>query len=322
VNRVRQAAPARRQKVLITGGAGYIGSRLARRLAADGAFAVTVLDNLRRGSIEALNGDALAGAAPIRFVEGDVRDPGMLNELSGSVDTVFHLAAESAVMAAAADPEYCFETNVAGTFRVLQAARANGVRRVVFTSSREVYGDPLSLPVAETAQLSPKNAYGASKAAAEMCCGAFVREGPEIAIVRLSNVYGPGDKGRVIPRFVDNAILGLPLTVFGGEQVLDFVWIETVLDSLMRIAFGRYVPEVLNIGSGRGVMIVELCERIVRAANSSSKVGLAAPRETEVVRFVADVSAAREAIGLLAPADPLFGLEEVIAAVREPVLAG
>ena len=318
----RDPAFAPDRHILITGGAGYIGSRLARRLTLEGALAITVLDNLRRGSIDALNGHAT-----IRFVEGDVRDADTLDELmrgdglSGSVDTVFHLGAESAVMAAAADPEYCFETNVTGTFRVLQAARSNGVRRVVFTSSREIYGDPVTLPVAESAPLSPKNVYGASKAAAEMCCRAFICEGPEIGIVRLSNVYGPGDKERVIPRFVDSAILGRPLVIFGGEQVLDFVWIETVLDSLVRVAFGPHQPEALNIGSGRGVTIVELCERIIRASNSSSKVLLADPRESEVVRFVADVSAANKAIGLLAPADPLFGLDEVIAAVREPVLA-
>src|SRR5271165_1064094 len=104
-------------KILITGGAGYIGSRLAERLAPQAT--VTVLDNLRRGTV-----------VPkwVRFFEGDVRDAQVLDELTGDVDVVFHLAAESAVMSAAADPEYCFSTNVTGTFRVLHAARINGVK--------------------------------------------------------------------------------------------------------------------------------------------------------------------------------------------------
>ncbi len=104
-----------------------------------------------------------------------------------------------------------------------------------------------------------------AKRAAEMWCMAFAGESPEIVILRLSNVYGPGDKGRVIPRFVKNAILGLPLTVFGGEQVLDFVWIETVVDALERTAFGPYMSEPLIIGSGKGIPIIELSEQSDRA---------------------------------------------------------
>jgi UDP-glucose 4-epimerase len=306
-------SPSSNQRVLITGGAGYIGSRLAVRLASQGVLSVIALDNLRRGTEESLSVERGA----IRLVHGDIRDEHTLDQAMKAVDVVFHLAAESAVMAAGADPEYCFSTNVTGTFRVLQAARAHGVRRVVFASSREVYGDPVHLPVPESAPLRPRNAYGASKAAAEMCCAAFASGGLNISIVRLSNVYGPGDKGRVIPRFVHNALLGLPLTVFGGEQLLDFVWIETVLDCLMRVGFGPCVRQPLNIGSGRGVPIVELCERIVHAAASSSKVHVVPRREGEVVRFEADIAAAGKALGLEAPADPLAGLTKVIAAARE-----
>jgi UDP-glucose 4-epimerase len=298
--------------VLITGGAGYIGSRLARRLVAEGKASVTVIDNLRRGKVESLS----SIRDSIRFVEGDVRDGDALHELTKGVDIVFHLAAESAVMTADSDPEYCFETNVTGTFRVLRAARENGVERVVFSSSREVYGDPATIPVPETAPLLPKNAYGSSKAAAEMCCGPFMAGGLDIAIARLSNVYGPGDKGRVIPRFVENALLGLPLTLFGSLQIMDFVWIETLLDAMIRLGFGPPVPGPLNVGSGKGVSILELCERVVRATASTSTVEIVASRGVEVVRFVADTSAAQRVLGLGAPVDPLFGLEQVIAEAR------
>jgi UDP-glucose 4-epimerase len=248
-----------------------------------------------------------------------VRDANTLNELMRGVDVVFHLAAESAVLAAAGDPEYCFDTNVSGTFRVLHAARLNGVKRVVFTSSREVYGEPAKLPVSETDPLLPANAYGASKAAGEMCCRSFAGDGPEIAIVRLSNVYGPGDRDRVIPRFVRKAILGLPLTVFGGAQILDFVWIGTVAEALLRSAFGPHIAFPLNIGSGQGVSILELCQRIVYIAGSRSPIDIRAARSGEVVRFVADITAARQAFGLTVPADPLFGLAEIIAEAQTTV---
>src|SRR4051812_2568811 len=119
-----------RRSILITGGAGYIGSRLAARLA--GSAEITILDNLHRGTVDALFGQR------IRFVEGDIRDAETLDLMTRGMDVIFHLAAESAVLAANADPEYCFQTNVTGTLRVLEAARANRVPRVVFSSSREV----------------------------------------------------------------------------------------------------------------------------------------------------------------------------------------
>src|SRR4029077_13273970 len=128
-----------------------------------------------------------------------------------------------------ADLNYTFNTNVAGTFNLLQAAKSNGVRRVVFASSREVYGDPRQLPVPETAPIKPKNSYGASKAAGEAYCGAFGREDLEIAVLRLANVYGPGDAGRVLPLFMGSALQDLPLVLYGGQQILDFVWIDVVI---------------------------------------------------------------------------------------------
>jgi UDP-glucose 4-epimerase len=300
-------------RVLLTGGAGYIGSYLGRSLRGLG-HDVIALDNLRRGSSDAVG-------EGIRFVEGDVRDEKILGETMKGVDLIYHLAAESAVMSAAADPEYCFEANVTGTFRVLRAAEVNGVKRIVFSSSREVYGECATLPVAETAPLIPRNAYGASKAAAEMCCGAFMKTGLEVSIVRLANVYGPGDKGRVIPKFVHNTLRGIPMTLFGTEQLMDFVWIDNVVDALLRVGMGPYVHNPLNIGSGKGTTILDLARRVLEAAGSSSKIEIAGRRDTEVMRFVADTRAAEAALGLRIPDDPLFGLPEVIAAARNELAA-
>lgn len=295
-------------KILMTGGAGYIARFLGPGLQALGHEVIAV-DNLRRGKRDSV-------AQGIRFVEGDVRDAGLLGEVTAGADLIYHLAAESAVMPAAADPEYCFEANVTGTFRVLRAAQANHVKRVVFSSSREVYGECATLPVAETAPLVPRNVYGASKAAAEMCCGAFANSGVEVSIVRLANVYGPGDQGRVIPKFVHNTLKGVPLTLFGTAQVMDFVWIDAVVDVLMKLGLGPYLPGPLNIGSGKGTTILDLARRVVEAAGSSSPVQIAERRDAEVMRFVADTTAAEAALGLTVPEDPLFGLPMVIDAAR------
>jgi UDP-glucose 4-epimerase len=293
-------------KILLTGGAGYIGSYLGRRLV---GHEVTALDNLRRGQREALG-------EGVRFIEGDIRDETTMHDATRGVEVIYHLAAESAVMAAAADPDYCFETNVTGTYRVLRAAQANGVKRVVFSSSREVYGECAELPVAETAPLLPRNHYGASKAAGEMCCGAFLNAGLEVSIVRLANVYGPGDRGRVIPKFVHAALSGAPLTLFGTAQVMDFVWIDAVVDALVRLGTGSYLPGPFNIGSGKGTTIMDLARRVVAAANSTSTVEVAARRDVEVMRFAADTRVAERELGLKIPDDPLFGLPAVVEAAR------
>ena len=289
--------------ILITGGAGYIGSRLAARLASNAN--VTVVDNLQRGTT--MNAD-------IDLRVGDIRSQRLLNKLSQDVDVIFHLAAESSVMTAEANPNNCFSTNVTGTFRVLEAARTNSVKRVVFTSSREVYGESACLPVSESAPLQARNVYGASKAAAEMLCGAY---SGEISIARLSNVYGPGDTGRVIPLFVNNAIQGRPLRLFGARQVIDFVWIETVIDALERLGLGSFVAGPLNIASGKGTLITDLAERVRREAGSSSSIEIAAARDSEVVQFVADISAANAYLGIQVPVDPLFGLNDVINVAKQ-----
>src|SRR5258708_3958884 len=151
--------------ILITGGAGLIGSHLARRLIGEDAGRITVLDNLERGRLDRFNGQSEA----IDFIHGDIRDVELLDGAMRGMDIVYHLAAQSSVMAAAADIDGAFSSNVTGTFNVLRSASRSGAKRLVFTSSREVYGEA-GLHVHESARLRPKNAYGSSKAAGEMCC--------------------------------------------------------------------------------------------------------------------------------------------------------
>ncbi len=293
------------KRVLVTGGAGFIGSLLVERLVAAGAE-VVALDNFYRG-----RRDSLAECSGVRIVEGDIRCANHLAEVMDGVDTVFHLAAQSQVRTALADPRYCFETNVGGTFSVLEAAKAARVRRLVFTSSREVYGDADDVPVVEEAPLKAKNGYGLSKVAGELYCRQYSGD-LDVSILRLSNVYGPRDFGRVIPIFMRQALAGEPLALFGGKQVCDFVWVGTVVQMLLTAGL-RQIQGPLNIGSGRPVSLEQLAERILRLTASTSQLQFQPEISAEVTRFVADVTRASRQLGLSTPLDPLFGLPAVLA---------
>jgi UDP-glucose 4-epimerase len=313
--------------IVVTGGAGFIGRHLLARLAANrAAFGdadepIVVIDNLHRASTGGLRDLINEGA--IRFIEADVRDAAALGEAMQGADYVFHLAAQSNVMGAEADPEYAFSTNVDGTHRVLQAALGAGAQRVVMASSREVYGQPSSVPVPETAPLIPKNTYGASKAAAEMSCRvAALRGGLEVVALRLANVYGQGDSGRVIPLWLERAASGEELVVYGGNQVMDLIWVDDVVSAFLRAALVSravfanaglaYESEAgffaaLNVGTGQGTTLAILIEHIRVLVRKQVTVRSLPARAAEVERFVADTTQMRTVLGL-SPTAPLSKL--------------
>ncbi len=294
--------------IVVTGAAGFIGQHLTQRLLAAGDAPIVAVDNLHRGAW----GDLTAPAAPDRLtvVEGDVRDPALCTEVMAGADTVFHLAAQSNVIGALEDTRYSFETNVAGTFNVLSAAQAAGVQCVVLASSREVYGEPDRLPVPEAAPLTAKNPYGASKVAAEAYARVFDGPAMRVVILRLANVYGPGDRGRVIPIFLDRARRGEPLILYGGQQVIDFVPVDLVVDAFLRAAEIRPAGPI-NVGSGRGTALTALADRVLALTGSPAGTEVVPARTAEVVRFVADVTRMQAHLGIDPPADPLAGLESM-----------
>jgi len=218
-------------------------------------------------------------------------------------------------MTAEADPPACFSSNVTGTHNVLQAAKEEGLGRVVFMSSREVYGDPSVTPVTETAPIRPKNNYGISKGAGEMLCDVFGRT-TEVVVLRLTNVYGPRDHDRVIPRFVANALKGQPLVLYGGQQVLDFIHVSHVVDAAMRAGFGPYVPGPVNVGSGIGISLGDLARRVINFSESASVLNVGPAREEEVVTFVADVQRAHSALGCPVITNPLAELPALCSHIR------
>lgn len=299
-------------KAVVTGGAGFIGSHLVDRLIQDTSCDVVVLDNFHRGRRENL--DAHRDEPRLRIVDGDIRDGATVDEVLRGASIVYHLAAQSTVMGAVRDDVYNFTTNVVGTFTVLRAASALGVKRVVFSSSREVYGDPIVLPVDEGHPLLPINSYGASKVAGEALCRAFSRErGLETIMLRLANAYGPRDIDRVIPRWLGEARAGEDLVVFGGGQVIDFIWVGDVVEAMVRSACVDTPLPPINVASGTGTKILDLARRIADLANTRSSVRVMAARTMEVTKYIGDPGRMTQILGVQPATDSLSRLGELIA---------
>ena len=303
--------------VLVTGGAGFIGSELVRQLAASGAR-VSVVDNLTNGRRENL---ATLPASLVQLHVADIRDQSALRHLLASVDLVFHLACLG-VRHSIHSPLENHEVNTRGTLELLLAARAAGVRRFVHVSSSEVYGNALRTPMAEDHPTFPMTVYGASKLAGEGYARAFHRTyGQPTVIVRPFNTYGPrchheGDSGEVIPKFLLRCLAGRPMVVFGdGRQTRDFTFVSDtargiIAAGLCDAAIGRTV----NLGSGRETSLNELTAEITRLAHRpGAPVEYDSPRPGDVARLCADTQQARDLLGFRPQVDLHAGLAHLLA---------
>jgi len=252
--------PLENTRVLVTGGAGFIGCNLVRRLIRDGAR-VTVLDDLFTGRVENLP------RTGVDFVQGSVCDPAIVEKLVSGAEVVFHAAARNIVVSTK-NPREDFETNIGGTLNVLLAARATngGVKRIVYTSSTSVYGNPKYLPINEDDHLSLLTPYAVSKLGGENYCMAFFEsyDVPSTA-VRYSNVYGPGQDPAnpycgVVAKFIDCLFSGKPPVIHGdGNQTRDFTFIDDAVEAtVMAAQSDRALGEVFNVGTGVETRVNEL----------------------------------------------------------------
>ena len=292
-------------KVVITGGAGFIGYHTARLLLAHG-HTVVVLDDMSKAPM--LDRLRSLGLEPVRV---DVRVLEELKEAFRGADAVLHLAALINVEESARVPELYHEVNATGTLNVLKASVDAGVPKVVYASSAAVYGNPEKLPISEDHPTNPVSVYGATKLAGELYCRAFHEVfGLSVLILRYFNVYGPGQSEEyagVITRFSERLSRGEPPIIYGdGNQTRDFVHVRDVaaaneLALEANVKFGVY-----NIASGREVSILELAELMSRIAGVNVQPVFAPPRPGDVRRSVADVSRAREELGF----EPSVTLEE------------
>lgn len=251
--------------ILVTGGAGFIGSHVVEALAQRGNR-VRVLDNLSTGALQNL--ELIEGN--VEIVEGDIRDVDSVANVVQNIDGIIHLAAISGVQRSIAAPRLTHDINVTGTLNILLAAQQKGVRRVVMASSASVYGNPATVPTPENEPLAPLSPYGATKVAMEQYGVVFSQVyGVSVISLRYFNVYGPrqapqSDYAAVIPAFLTKIRQGYPVTIYGdGLQSRDFVHVTDVARAtLATLDAPLEVSGAFNVGTGRGVTLLELAERL------------------------------------------------------------
>lgn len=259
-------------KILITGGAGFIGSHLVAHLV-DQGNEVLVLDNLLRGNkIEA------SYLTKITFIEGDVKNEKLVEDLSKGCDRIYHLAAILGVDIVADFPMETMETEVIGTRNVVNAALKNNVKKVIYASTSGVYGHTaIERSVDEEIMIDPRTSYAMAKRYNEIYLKAVYEEkGLESLSLRFFNVYGARqDQRMVIPRFFDQALKNRPITVFGnGKQTRDFTSVEETIKSMVLLAENSIGAEIYNIANETEMTILELAHFIKELTNSKAEVKL------------------------------------------------
>ena len=258
-------------RVLITGGAGFIGSHVAEQL--KGKAEVVVLDNFRSGHRHNLNGlDA-------QLIEGSILDRAVLDRAIKGVDLVFHLAAMISVPESLTKPRECVEINATGTLHVLEAAAEAGVQKLVLASSAAIYGDNPTVPKVETMVPEPKSPYAVTKLDGEYYLEMFRRErGLDTTSLRFFNVFGPRQDPKspyaaAVPIFIEKALRGEPITIFGdGGATRDFIYVKDIVGALVFAATTKGVHGTHNVGYGRKMTVLELATEIIQLTGSSSTI--------------------------------------------------
>lgn len=277
--------------ILITGGAGFIGSHIAKKLIALG-HRVIVFDDFSTGKKENLKG------LKIKLIEGDIRDLNTLKKAMHGVDFVCHHAAQISVPKSISNPQETIEINGLGTLNVLLAAKENNVKKITFASSSAVYGDTKNLPIKEKEPIKPLSPYAVSKLLGEYYLKAFSHlYGMKIAIFRYFNVFGDGQDpnspySAAIPKFIKMVNTGDPITVFGdGMQTRDFVSVEDVVDANIKALNTETGEAPMNIGCGHAITINELANAI------GGKTIHLPERKGDIKHSLADISRAKKILG-------------------------
>ena len=297
-------------RVLITGGAGFIGRHLAEHF--HNQAEVRVLDNLRSGFKDNLSG------LQCQLMVGSVLDRDLVREAMKGVDFVFHLAAMVSVMESMQNPNECVEINAGGTAIVLEEAARARAKKLIFSSSAAIYGGNATTPKIESIPADPQSPYARSKHEAESYCRSFAHEG-RIATVSLRyfNVFGPyqeprSDYSAVVPAFINKAIANHPLTIFGdGSQTRDFIYVKDVVTANAFFALESQATGVFNIACGKEITITNLALTIRNLANSTSVINYQAERPGDVKDSVASLEKTRRA-GFRPDCDLIEGLRATI----------
>lgn len=306
------------KKVIVTGGAGFIGSHLTNELA-DRDYQLVILDDLSTGKTE--NIEQLLKRDNVRFVQGSVTNLHLLQGLFQNVDYIFHQAAIPSVPRSIKNPQASHSVNITGTLNVLLAARDSGVKKVIYASSSSVYGDTPTLPKVEDMIPNPQSPYALTKLVGEYYCTIFhqIYDLPTICL-RYFNVYGPRQDSNsqyaaVVPLFVARVLQNKPPIIYGdGEQTRDFTFIEDIVRANI-LAAESDTCGIFNIGAGRSITINELAELIIRLLGSDIKPIRQEPRPGDVRYSLADITKAKT-FGYAPKHDLEEGRKEIIERFR------
>lgn len=297
-------------KILITGGAGFIGSHIAEHF--NGKAEVRILDNLRSGFKHNID------KFDVDFIEGSITDKTTVAKAVEGVDYVFHLAAMISVPESMQKPQECVDINVTGTLNLLQAAADAGVKKLCFSTSAAIYGDNPTVPKLEKMLPEPKSPYAITKLDGEYYCNIFTSENLlPTACLRYFNVFGPRQDPKsqyaaAVPIFVYKAIKGETITIFGdGEQTRDFIYVKDIAKANVFLAENPEYTGVYNVAYGGSITINDLAKKIIEYTNSSSKIEYLPPRAGDVKHSKAAVDKLA-ATGFKPSSDFEQGLEKTI----------
>jgi UDP-glucose 4-epimerase len=308
------------KKVLVTGGAGFIGSNLVRYLLEEGN-SVTVLDNFMSGYRSNLN-----PFPALRIIEGDVRDKATVENAMKEVEVVFHLAASVGNKRSIDHPITDAEINVLGTLNVLEAARKEGVHKIVASSSAGIFGELKTIPIKEDHPIEPDSPYGCTKLCEEKLCLSYAKlYDLEAVCLRYFNVYGPNQRfdayGNVIPIFVFKMLRNESLMIYGdGEQTRDFVNVSDVVQANIKAADSIGVSGAFNIASGKRVTINILVEMITKENRNLIKIEHGPERPGDVRHSLADIMLAQQRINYTPEIDLESGIEEYVKWARKTLV--
>ncbi len=308
--------------ILVTGGAGFIGSHLVDHLVSK-KHNLIVLDNLSTGELSNIKQHIESGR--IVFIEGDIRNSRAISRATRSVDAIIHLAALISVEESKLEPILYHQVNVTGTLKLLKAAVKSKVKHFIFTSSAAVYGNPVKLPINENHPLNPISIYGATKIAAEQYIKTYSNlHGLKTTILRIFNAYGPRQKynpyAGVITIFINNALNNKPLIIYGdGNQTRDFIYVKDVAKAI-ELAIESQTQGIFNIATGKPTTINQLASTIRELVNPKIEILHDKPRPGDIYHSYADVSKAEKELGFKAKIELREGLIETIEYMRKQIL--
>lgn len=290
-------------RILITGGAGFIGSHLCEKYTKEDNT-VLCLDNFMNGNLGNIRG--LLNYRNFKLINGDVRDVDLMEKIVHDVDVIIHLAAQIHVDRSILEPKLTYDINIFGTLNILELARRYDIGKVIHTSTSEVYGSAQYAPMDENHPLDAPHPYGASKVAADRMCNAYIQTyGVNVCIMRPFNTFGPRQKdagyGGVISIFVKRCLSSTPPIIYGeGTQTRDYTYVEDLVRAYdLVLKYEQPIREPVNFGTGREIRIVDLANRIIELCGRKGKIKPVhvSPRAGEVGRLVADCSKAKKLLG-------------------------